>query len=98
MKTTHDSPSLTTGQRLSLVVAAVCAAGAVLLALLPIDWIEEVFGVEPDGGNGLFELAPIIVLAVAAVAHRAGGASPPEEQHLDRRRHLGRRLVTPSPG
>ena len=68
MKTTHDSPSLTTGQRLSLVVAAVCAAGAVLLALLPIDWIEEVFGVEPDGGNGLFELAPIIVLAVAAVA------------------------------
>ena len=43
------------------------AAGAVLLAALPMDWIEEVFGVEPDGGNGLFEFAPIVVLAVAAV-------------------------------
>jgi hypothetical protein len=32
-----------------------------------MDWIEEVFGVEPDGGNGLLEFAPIVVLAVAAV-------------------------------
>ena len=39
-----------------------------LLAALPMDWIEEVFGVEPDGGNGLLEFAPIVVLAVAALA------------------------------
>jgi hypothetical protein len=33
-----------------------------------MDWIEEVFGVEPDGGNGLLEFVPIAVLALAAVA------------------------------
>ena len=32
--------------------------------------IEEVFGVEPDGGNGLLEFVPIVVLAVAALAVR----------------------------
>jgi hypothetical protein len=67
MKTTKDSPSLTTGQRWSLAVAGVCATGAVLLAALPMQWIEDVFGVEPDGGNGLLEFVPIVVLAVAAV-------------------------------
>lgn len=83
MNTTNDTPSLTTGQRWSLAVAALCAAGAVLLAALPMQWIEDVFGVEPDGGNGLFEVVPIIVLAVVALvlaarvarARRRTGAS-----------------------
>ena len=68
MKTLDDSPSLTTGQRMSLVMAAACAAAVVLLAMWPRDWIEGVFGVEPDGGNGLLELMPIIVLALVAAA------------------------------
>jgi hypothetical protein len=65
--TSHDPGPLTPGQRWSLVAAALCAVGAVLLAALPMDWIEEVFGVEPDGGNGLLELVPVVVLAVAAL-------------------------------
>jgi hypothetical protein len=65
---TNEHQPLTSGQRWTLVAAALCAAEAVLLAALPMDWIEEVFGVEPDGGNGLLEFAPIVVLAVAAVA------------------------------
>ena len=64
---TNEHQPLTSGQRWTLVAAALCAAGAVLLAALPMDWIEEVFGVEPDGGNGLLEFVPIVVLAVAAV-------------------------------
>ena len=64
---TQEHQPLTTGQRWTLVAAALCAAGAVLLAALPMDWIEEVFGVEPDGGNGLLEFVPIVVLAVAAL-------------------------------
>jgi hypothetical protein len=63
-----------TTQRLSLVVAAACATSAVLLALLPPDWIEELLGFEPDGGNGFAEVALIIVLAVVAVALAAGVA------------------------
>ena len=65
---TNEHQPLTSRQRWTLVAAAVCAAGAVLLAALPIDWIEEVFGVEPDGGNGLLEFAPIVVLAVVCSA------------------------------
>ena len=66
--TTEDPQPFTKGQRWSLVAAALCAVGAVLLAALPMDWIEEVFGVEPDGGSGMLELAPIVVLAVTALA------------------------------
>jgi uncharacterized membrane protein YedE/YeeE len=65
---TNENQPLTSGQRWTLVAAAVCAAGAVLLAALPMDWIEAVFGVEPDGGNGLLEFVPVAVLAVAALA------------------------------
>jgi hypothetical protein len=66
MKIRDDSPSLTTGQRVSLGLAVLCAAGAVLLAGWPRDWIEGAFGVEPDGGSGFFELLAIVVLAAAA--------------------------------
>jgi uncharacterized membrane protein YcjF (UPF0283 family) len=43
------------------------AAGALLVivglavALLSKEWIEETFGFEPDGGNGLLELALSLV-------------------------------------
>ena len=45
------------------------AAGAIASAVLFIitlfnrEWIEIVFGVEPDGGNGTMEWAVVIVLA-----------------------------------
>jgi choline-glycine betaine transporter len=50
--------------------ARIVAAGVVLLlaavtAVIP-DWFEAVFGVGPDGGDGSFEWA-IVVVAVAAV-------------------------------
>jgi hypothetical protein len=74
MKAAHGASPLTRRQRLSLLGAAVCAASAVLLTLLPPDWIEELLGFEPDGGNGFAEIVPIIVLAVIAVALAAGVA------------------------
>jgi hypothetical protein len=42
-----------------------------------MDVIERVFGVSPDGGSGLFELAllllPIVTSAVAVACRRAHG-------------------------
>ena len=40
-----------------------------------MDWIEKVFGVDPDGGNGMLELliiALIVVMLVSLTAVRAG--------------------------
>lgn len=31
------------------------------------DWIEEVFGIDPDGGSGLVEWLVVVVLAATAV-------------------------------
>ena len=47
-------------------LAAVSVAMLVLTAAWP-DWIEEVFGVDPDGGNGSLEWAIVAVSAVVAV-------------------------------
>ena len=39
-----------------------------------MDFVEKLFGVSPDGGNGLFEvlilLAPLVVVIVAVVILR----------------------------
>jgi hypothetical protein len=32
------------------------------------DWIERVFGVDPDGGNGAVEWAVVVVLATSTLA------------------------------
>jgi hypothetical protein len=54
-------------ERLSLLLAAVLVVVGVLFAALPKDWIEETFGVEPDGGNGRLELAIVVVPIVLGV-------------------------------
>jgi len=52
------------------VEAAVASLGLVLfvLTLAVRDWIEEVFGVDPDAGNGSFEYVISIGLVAVAVA------------------------------
>lgn len=53
-----------TGVTFSL--AALFAALAVLTLIVP-DWIEVVFGVEPDAGSGSLEWAIALVFGVLAV-------------------------------
>jgi len=52
---------------IEVVLAAVTAA-LLLLTLISREWIEEVFGVEPDAGSGALEWGMVIALAVATVA------------------------------
>ena len=52
---------------IEVILAAVTAA-LLLLTLISREWIEEVFGVEPDAGSGALEWAIVIALAVATVA------------------------------
>ncbi|HTQ19586.1 hypothetical protein [Mycobacterium sp.] len=52
---------------IEVILAAVTAA-LLLLTLISREWIEEVFGVEPDAGSGALEWAIVVALAVATVA------------------------------
>jgi hypothetical protein len=49
-------------------VLATLATGLFALTLVSRDWIELLFKVEPDEGNGSLEWIIVITLAVAAVA------------------------------
>jgi len=64
-------------------LGATSATLLVLTAAWP-DWIEEVVGIDPDGGNGSLEWAIVVVLAICALSmpllaraewRRAGEAS-----------------------
>lgn len=46
---------MTGWKRMSTIALPVCAATAIMFGLLPRTWIELRFGVDPDGGSGLFE-------------------------------------------
>src|SRR5262245_21544391 len=65
--------------RAKVIVGSILVGVGVLLSLLPKDWIEERFGFEPDAGNGLLELAlilvPIVLGAGLLVAALIGGTA-----------------------
>ena len=52
------------------VLAGLTAALAVIASVWP-DWIELVFGVDPDHGNGSLEWLFVAVMAVAAISFTA---------------------------
>ena len=49
------------------VALAVSTAALLLLTLISREWIEEIFGVEPDAGSGALEWALVVVLGAATV-------------------------------
>ena len=53
--------------RIEIVLAAVLGTATILTAVWP-DWIEGLFGFDPDGGNGTAEWWIVAVLAVTTVA------------------------------
>ncbi|HKR70579.1 MAG TPA: hypothetical protein VJT16_17195 [Streptosporangiaceae bacterium] len=53
--------------RIEVVLAAVLGIATILTAVWP-DWIEELFGFDPDGGNGTIEWWIVVAFAVATVA------------------------------
>jgi hypothetical protein len=40
-----------------------------------VDWVEQIFHLDPDHGNGMFELAILVllVLAISMIVHRFRG-------------------------
>jgi MFS superfamily sulfate permease-like transporter len=50
------------------VVLGVLSAALLILTTAWPDWIESVFRVDPDGGNGALEWAVVVVLATCTVA------------------------------
>ena len=57
--------------RMRCTLELACAVAAGILAVLTFavhDWIEVVFGVDPDAGSGLVEAAIVVILFVVCAA------------------------------
>jgi hypothetical protein len=52
--------------RIEIVLAAVLGVATILTVVWP-EWIEGLFGFDPDGGNGTAEWGIVVVLAVATI-------------------------------
>jgi hypothetical protein len=53
--------------KIGLTIGTALIVFGILMAALPKQWIEETLGFEPDGGNGMLELALAVVpLAIGA--------------------------------
>ena len=75
----------------SIALGAILVVVGILFAALPKDWVEQTFGVEPDGGNGFVELLIVLVPIVIGAALIARGVR-------SWRRDAGRaRSVVPTP-
>jgi uncharacterized membrane protein YhaH (DUF805 family) len=58
----------TVRRRFWLETGLACLTAALLvLTLVSQEWIEESFGVDPDGGSGALEWGIVLALAVATV-------------------------------
>jgi hypothetical protein len=62
-----------------------------LLTIVQPDWIEEIFGVEPDGGDGSLEALVIWALVVVTAVSGMGAV-------MAWRRAVSRRPAEPAPG
>jgi hypothetical protein len=63
------------GLRSRFWIESILASATGILTIVTIfwrDWIEAVFGVDPDHGNGSAEWAAVAVLALAAALFAAG--------------------------
>jgi hypothetical protein len=52
--------------RLEVLGASATGVAAVITAIVP-DWIEEVFHIDPDAGNGSLEWLIVLALALVTV-------------------------------
>ena len=62
--------------RTRYILELACAVVSGILAVLTLavhDWIEAVFGVDPDSGSGLVELAIVVTLFIISAALAADG-------------------------
>jgi hypothetical protein len=66
-----------------LIAALLLAAVSVLTLVVP-DWIEEVFGLDPDAGSGAAEAGIVIACALAAAGlwlHRRSSIARVRRSH-----------------